>query len=120
MTELALPAGSLETALTAFNNGADAVYFGLKEYSARKGAVNFSLEDLSKIRRYSLEKNKKIYITINTLLDDNAIDRIIPLLDEVAFYGNDGIIIQDIDEKIGNALANKPHVLDVIGENDKL
>ena len=29
MTELALPAGSLETALTAFNNGADAVYFGL-------------------------------------------------------------------------------------------
>lgn len=96
MTELALPAGSLETALTAFNNGADAVYFGLKEYSARKGAVNFSLEDLSKIRRYSLEKNKKIYITINTLLDDSAIDKIIPLLDEVAFYGNDGIIVQDL------------------------
>lgn len=96
MTELALPAGSLETALVAFNNGADAVYFGLKEFSARKGAVNFSLEDLSKIRRYSLENKKKIYITINTLLNDSEIDRIIPILDEVAFYGNDGIIVQDL------------------------
>ena len=45
MTELALPAGTLENALTAFNNGADAVYFGLKDFSARKGAGNFSEED---------------------------------------------------------------------------
>lgn len=40
--------------------------------------------------------------------------------EEAFSYISDGIIIQDIDEKIGNALANKPHVLDVIGENDKL
>ena len=96
MTELALPAGSLTTALTAFNNGADAVYFGLKEFSARKGAVNFSLEDLSKIRRFALEKGKKIYVTINTLIDDSSIERVLPLLDAVSFYGNDGIIIQDL------------------------
>ena len=69
MTELALPAGTIENALTAFNNGADAVYFGLKDFSARKGAGNFSEEDLSKIRRYALDKNKKIYITINTLIN---------------------------------------------------
>ncbi len=96
MTELALPAGSLTTAITAFNNGADAVYFGLREFSARKGAVNFSLEDLSKIRRFSLEKGKKIYVTINTLIDDSAVERVLPLLDAVSFYGNDGIIIQDL------------------------
>ena len=58
MIELALPAGSLSGALTALQNGADAVYFGLKDFSARKGAVNFSEEDLSKIRRYSHENNK--------------------------------------------------------------
>ena len=45
MIELALPAGSLSGALTALQNGADAVYFGLKDFSARKGAVNFSEED---------------------------------------------------------------------------
>ncbi len=96
MTELALPAGSLSGALTAFNNGADAVYFGLREFSARKGAVNFSLEDLSKIRRYSLEKGKKIYVTVNTLIDDSSVERVIPLLDALSYYGNDGIIIQDL------------------------
>ena len=96
MIELALPAGSLETALTAFRHGADAVYFGLKDFSARKGAVNFSFEDLSKIRRFSLENGKKTYITINTLLDDSSIDRVISTLDEVAFYGTDGIIVQDL------------------------
>ncbi len=96
MTELALPAGSLQTALTAFSNGADAVYFGLREFSARKGAVNFSLEDLSKIRRYALDHGRKIYVTVNTLIDDNAMERVLPLLDALDFYGNDGVIIQDL------------------------
>ena len=96
MIELALPAGSLESALTAFNHGADAVYFGLKEFSARKGAVNFSFEDLSKIRRYSLENGKKTYITLNTLIDDESIDRVCKMLDEISFYGTDGMIIQDL------------------------
>lgn len=96
MIELALPAGSLESGLTAFNSGADAIYFGLKDFSARKGAINFSFDDLSKIRRFSLENGKKIYITINTLLSDSDLPSLIRLLDEVSFYGNDGIIVQDL------------------------
>ena len=96
MIELALPAGSLSGALTALQNGADAVYFGLKDFSARKGAVNFSEEDLSKIRRYSLENNKKTYITINTLIDDESMPSLIDTLDMVEFYGTDGIIVQDL------------------------
>lgn len=96
MTELALPAGTIENALTAFNNGADAVYFGLKDFSARKGAGNFSEEDLSKIRRYALDKNKKIYITINTLIDDEDLPRLFDALSLVAKYGCDGVITQDL------------------------
>ncbi len=96
MTELALPAGSLSSAITAFKNGADGVYFGLKEFSARKGAVNFSLSDLSRIRRFALENGKKIYVTLNTLIDDDEIERVIPLLDALSFYGNDGVIVQDL------------------------
>ena len=96
MIELALPAGSLSGALTALQNGADAVYFGLKDFSARKGAVNFSEEDLSKIRRYSLEHGKKTYITINTLIDDDSMSSLIDTLDMVEFYGTDGIIVQDM------------------------
>src|SRR5574344_2879775 len=96
MIELALPAGSLSGALTALQYGADAVYFGLKDFSARKGAVNFSEEDLSKIRRYSLEHGKKTYITINTLIDDDSMSSLIDTLDMVEFYGTDGIIVQDM------------------------
>ena len=96
MIELALPAGSLETAISAFNADADAVYFGMKEFSARKGAANFSIGDLSKIKRYAAEHSKKIYVTVNTLVDDSesaAANRILSALD---FYEPDGVIIQDL------------------------
>lgn len=96
MIELALPAGNLETALTALRSGADAVYFGMKEFSARKGAENFSEEDLSKIRRYALDNGRKIYITINTLIDDAHLEEANRLLSSIAFYGCDGVIVQDL------------------------
>lgn len=96
MIELALPAGTLENALVAFNNGADAVYFGMKEFSARKGAGNFSFEDLAKIRKYSLDNNKKIYITINTLIDDETLPALYQTVAKVAEYGCDGVICQDL------------------------
>lgn len=96
MIELALPAGNLENALVAFKNGADAVYFGMKMFSARKGAVNFSLEDLRKIRAFSKENNKKIYVTVNTLVDDSSLPDAYKLLEDIARYNPDGIIIQDL------------------------
>lgn len=96
MIELCLPAGNLETALVAFKAGADAVYFGMKAFSARAGAENFSEEDLSKIRQYALDNNKKIYITVNTLLDDDMIEEANRLLAIIEFYGADGVIVQDL------------------------
>ena len=96
MIELALPAGSLETAISAFNADADAVYFGMKEFSARKGAANFSIEDLSKIKRYASEHSKKIYVTVNTLVDDSETGAANRILSVLEFYEPDGIIIQDL------------------------
>ena len=96
MIELALPAGTLENALVAFNNGADAVYFGMKDFSARKGAGNFSFEDLAKIRRFAIDNNKKIYITINTLIDDETLPALYHTLGKVATFGCDGVICQDL------------------------
>ena len=96
MIELALPAGTIEEALVALGAGADAVYFGMKEFSARKGAGNFSLEDLSKIRRFSEDRNRKIYVTVNTLIDDTALHAAYSLLGDIAEIGADGIITQDL------------------------
>ena len=83
MIELALPAGTIKEAIAAFKAGADAVYFGMKDFSARKGAGNFSEEDLSRIRRYALENGKKIYITVNTLIDDNDFPKLYETLKPV-------------------------------------
>ena len=96
MIELALPAGSLSGAIAALEAGADAVYFGMKDFSARKGAVNFSLDDLAVIRRRSREKGQKIYVTVNTLVDDSETAKAERLLADIAFYEPDGIIIQDL------------------------
>ncbi len=96
MIELALPAGTIKEAIAAFRAGADDVYFGMKDFSARKGAGNFSEEDLSRIRRYSIENGKKIYITINTLIDDSDFPRLYETLKMIDQYGCDGIIVQDL------------------------
>lgn len=96
MIELAIPAGSLENALVAFRNGADAVYFGMKDFSARKAAVNFSFEDLAKIKRYAADNGKKIYVTVNTLVDDKNLDKAFDLLKRIEYYRPDGVIIQDL------------------------
>ena len=96
MIELAIPAGSLENALVAFRNGADAVYFGMKDFSARKAAVNFSIEDLARIKRFASDNGKKIYVTVNTLVDDENLQKAFQLLKQIEYYRPDGIIIQDL------------------------
>ena len=110
MIELAMPAGTIEEALVAFNAGADAVYFGMKEFSARKGAGNFSLEDLSKIRKLSLDRKRKIYVTVNTLIDDASLPAAYRLLSDISGIGADGIITQDlgIARIIGNDFPSLP------------
>lgn len=96
MTELALPAGSLQAALVAFNEGADAVYLGMRNFSARKEATNFSLEELSKIKQLANEQDKKVYVAVNTLIDDSQLPDLIKTLRQIAFIGCDGIIVQDL------------------------
>ena len=96
MTELALPAGSLQAALVAFNEGADAVYLGMRNFSARKEATNFSLEDLSKLKQKANEQDKKIYVAVNTLIDDSQLPDMLKTLRQIAFIGCDGIIVQDL------------------------
>lgn len=95
-TELAMPAGNLQCALHAFNGGADAVYLGLKLFSARAGAVNFSFEDLRKLKTVCIEQNKKFYIALNTLVKNSDLSAVHRLLKELVYIKPDGIIVQDL------------------------
>ena len=66
--ELLSPAGSLETALAAFDGGADAVYCGLSKFNARERAVNFSFPELRTLLERAHTTDKKVYVTFNTLI----------------------------------------------------
>ncbi len=96
MVELAMPAGSIQCGLVAFRDGADAIYLGLQSFSARKKAKNFSIEEYSKIYKFAKNNNKKVYITLNTVIYDAQIKSIIKLLKEIELIGCDGLIVQDL------------------------
>lgn len=76
--ELLAPAGDFSTLVTAVNAGADAVYFGLKEFSMRASARNFEIKDLAKIKEICNSSHRKVkrYLTINTIIYDDEISRI--------------------------------------------
>lgn len=93
--ELLAPAGSLQSALYAFNAGADAVYFGLNQFSARASATNFSREDARRLKSSAQKQKRSIYAAVNTLIKDEEIP---DLLDTAAFLDYlevDAVIIQD-------------------------
>ncbi len=94
--ELALPAGSLQAALQAFTNGSDAVYLGLKQFSARKGAQNFTLKELSQLKQFALKENKKIQVALNTVVDDVELDQLTATLSYLEYLNIDAIIVQDL------------------------
>jgi len=73
--ELLAPAGDFSTLISGIKSGADAVYFGLKEFSMRQNAKNFSLKDLDKINKICGRKIKK-YLTLNTIIYDEEIPKL--------------------------------------------
>jgi putative protease len=86
--ELLSPAGSFPSLIAAVENGADSVYLGLKEFSMRAEAHNFSLSDLKKAREIcnsqGLRGRKvKIYLTLNTIIYDNEIKKIENIIKKV-------------------------------------
>ena len=120
--ELLAPAGNFETALAAFEAGADAVYCGLTEFSARAFADNFSLEDLKSLLRFARASRtgwrsevggrtkeisavqpstfnlqpKKVYVTFNTVIDEDNLEAAIEQLARLDEVGPDALIVQDI------------------------
>lgn len=81
--ELLAPAGDFPMLITAIKAGADAVYFGLKEFSMRQNARNFTIKDLDKIERICKPRNIKRYLTLNVIIYDNEIKKIDKILKKI-------------------------------------
>ena len=96
-SELLSPAGDFDTALAAFNAGADAVYCGLTDFSARAFAKNFSFDDLRRLVRYAHSSaGRKVYVTFNTLLDESSLEDAVDRLSRLEACGVDAVIVQDL------------------------
>ncbi|MDD5012461.1 MAG: U32 family peptidase [Candidatus Nanoarchaeia archaeon] len=81
--ELLAPAGDFSMLAAAVNAGADAVYFGLKEFSMRAKAGNFMIEDLDEIEKMSKSKNVKRYLTLNTIIYNSELKKIEKIIQKV-------------------------------------
>lgn len=93
--ELLAPARDLDTLKAAFDAGADAVYLGLKDFSARKAAKNFSFHDFVQAQGIKKSLGKKVYVALNTLIFQNEIPLLLDILAFLASTETDAIIIQD-------------------------
>lgn len=94
--ELLAPAGNWDAFLAAINNGADAVYIGGKQYSARQSASNFDLSEMEKAILFAHLRNRKVYVTVNTLVDNMEFEPVLDYLYQLTLIGADAVILQDM------------------------
>ena len=92
--ELLAPAKNLETAITAIDCGADAVYIGADSFGARVNANN-NLDDIKALVDYAHKYYVRVHVTINTILNDNELRKAKELIFKLYDIGVDAIIIQD-------------------------
>jgi len=94
--ELLAPCGSLEAFFAAMESGADAVYAGLKEFSARAKAKNFSLTDMERMLAYAHQRGRKVYVTLNTLVKEAELPQLVDTLAALEAMEIDAVILQDL------------------------
>ncbi|MCL2743387.1 MAG: U32 family peptidase [Planctomycetaceae bacterium] len=110
--ELLSPAGSLESLYAAVENGADAVYFGIRSekyrnsFNARSRAENIPLEQIADTLTFLHSKNVKGYVALNTLVFSAELSAAESLLKEIALAGADAVIVQDFGiAKLANRIC---------------
>ena len=95
--EILAPAGDNPSALAALAAGADAIYLGLKHFSARMQAENFGATELSRLVDLAHQHEARIYVAMNTLLKPGDMDSAYRLAHRLARdVQPDGLIVQDL------------------------
>ena len=78
--EILAPAGDMPSALAAFAAGADAVFLGLKLFSARMLAENFSSADVSRLVHLAQKEDRKVYVAMNTFMKPGELAKALRLI----------------------------------------
>ena len=94
--ELLSPAGNFACLKAAIANGADAVYLGGKNFSARAFANNFDSEELTQAIRYAHLRGVRIFVTLNTLLNEKEFENALKMAEFYYRSNVDALLIQDL------------------------
>lgn len=95
-TEILAPVGSEETLKAAVLSGADAVYFGMGNFNARRNAQNFTDGQIENAIKYCHSRGVKVHITLNTLIKDVELSEAVNTIKTICNSGADAVIIQDL------------------------
>lgn len=107
--ELLVGAGDFASVIAAKNNGADAVYFGVKGYNMRDLGTNFETKELKKLMHY-LHKNKMNgYLALNTIIFENELKQVESILSSAKKAKVDAVILSDL----GVLALAKKHKLNI-------
>lgn len=91
------PVGSYESLYAALQGGADSVYFGVEGLNMRaRSSANFTLDDLRNIVSICSEKGVKTYLTVNTVIYNNELDKMRQVIDCAGEAGVTAIIASDL------------------------
>ena len=103
--ELLSPVGNYESAISAIKAGADSIYVGGPEFGLRAYAESVTENRLEDIIKYVKDNEKKVFITLNSLIKNNECDKLIKYVDELINLNIDGLIIGDLG--VYNIVRNK-------------
>lgn len=91
------PAGDKNSFLAAIAAGADAIYCGLKIFSARMEADNFSIEELARLTRLAKSRHIDVYIAFNSIIKESEQEKVVKILSKLCkFVDFDALIVQDL------------------------
>lgn len=96
MIEILAPCGGVESLTAALNSGANAVYLGEENFSARKNADNFTNEQLADAVKACHNADVKVYLALNTLIFDKEMKQLSETVLFAGKIGIDGVIVQDL------------------------
>ena len=95
LPELLAPAGDMECLYAAVAAGADAIYVGGKRFGARAFAKNFDMDELCAAVNYCHLHSVKLYVTLNTLIEDVELASAVEYAAELYRIGVDALIVAD-------------------------
>lgn len=94
--EVLSPVGSYEALEAAVRSGADAVYLGAKQFSARRNADNFDNDELKQAVAYCKVRNVKVYLAVNIMVGENELESALETVRQGVKCGINAVIVADL------------------------